>query len=101
MWRTTIGECVEQEAKLITRLFIADAQNTEYRRLHFRPVNTDRTTARLGAVEHHVVSARQGRAGIGFELFNIVHCRGSERVMQGRPAITFFVPLEHRKINHP
>ena len=75
------------------------AENTL--RLHVAAMNTNRARAELGAVQHQVVRLRAAMRRIGGELFEIFVMHRRERMMRGVPAVLFFVPLEHREIDHP
>src|SRR3546814_19545269 len=57
------------------------SQRFEYGALHLRPVDTDGAPAQLGAIEHHVVGARQCAFRIAFQLFGIALGHG-ERMVQ-------------------
>ncbi|KPY82236.1 Uncharacterized protein ALO44_05673 [Pseudomonas syringae pv. tagetis] len=97
--RCTVLQSIEQEAEFFLLLVFGDAQQTEDRLLHFLAVNTNRTTAQLGTVEHHVVGTGKRRCRVGFQLFRrALGCR--EGVMQcGEAAVVVF--FEHREINDP
>jgi hypothetical protein len=61
--RRAVAQRFEQEAELAFRLFRADAEQVEHRRLHLRAMDADRAAADLVAVEHHVVATRhRGRS---------------------------------------
>jgi hypothetical protein len=69
--RGAVAQGVEEEAELLLRLLLIDAENVEHRGLGLAVTDTDTAAAQLRAVEHHVVGAGQGRAGIAAQRFGI------------------------------
>ena len=65
-------ERLEQEAELLLRFLGTDAEQLEHRGLHVAAMDTHRAAADLGAVQHHVVGARQRAARVGLERRRVV-----------------------------
>src|SRR5688572_18693170 len=101
MRRSTIFKGVQQESETAARLLVAESERAENRVLNIPAVNTNRSRPELGTVKHQVVRFRTAARRIRGELFDIVVMNGCERMMRGIPAFFLFVPLEHRKIDHP
>src|SRR5690554_1950442 len=99
VWRATELQSVQQEAKLGASFLFLDTQDAEHRFLHFAVVDTDRTTAQFGAVQHHVVSAGQGIGRIGRKLVRAAGRRSEWMVNSGEAAVWQF--LKHREVHHP
>src|SRR3989344_1552364 len=97
--RRTELQRIEQEAELLFLLGLVDAENAEYRLLHFLAMDADGAATQLGTVEHHVVCTRQRSAGVGLQLLRCA-LRRRERVVQcaQRAVIVLF---EHREVDHP
>ena len=78
---------VEQEAELLARLVVADAERLEHARLHLGIVQTDRAAADLEAVEHEVVAVAEHLARVLLEQVDVLVVRARERVVRGGPAL--------------
>ncbi len=105
MGRSAVLEGVDQEAELVLRLFLAEAQNLEHPLLDLGVVNTDGASAEFVAVEHEVV-------GIGADLgdvlllvaevpVQVLRFRGREWMVHGIPAVLLLVPLKEREVHDP
>ena len=55
MWRNTILECIDEEAKLFVRFFFGKAKCLKHRFLYIVLMNTDGTTTKLSTVQHDIV----------------------------------------------
>ena len=99
-WRA-VAERFEQEAEALLRLGVADAEGAEHLRLHLRAVDADRAAAELQPVEHHVIRARQHRAGIALHLVDVLEPRRRERMVPREVALRLFIPFEEREVDDP
>ena len=99
MRRTTRGQCIEQETKLLIGLFFTNAQQLKNGLLHLRAIDTNGAPTQFGAIKHHIISTRQRLVRIFPQHF--WRTRGcSERVVQ-RVQVTFLVTLKHWEVDHP
>src|SRR5690606_40208728 len=96
--RATKFQRIQQEAKLGTSLFLSDTQDTEHRFLHFLVVDTDRTTAKLGTIKHHVIGTGQGVRRVCCQVFRAAG-RRCERVVDSSQ-IAIRQLFEHRSEEH-
>ena len=64
-------------------------------------MDSNRTTADLGTVQHHVVGTRQCSARIRSQYFRIINAWRREWMVQRCPALAGGVFLEHREIDNP
>src|SRR6202012_4844904 len=73
--------------------------------LDIHPMNTNRSAAKLGAVEHDVVrlalEREQGGSVAAVELGEVAIERAGERVVRSHPFLVFFAEIEQRKIGDP
>ena len=77
------------------------AQQFQHGQLHGGVVDTDGAAAQLQAVQHQVVGARQGLAGVFLDHGRIDVPRRGERVVQGVPAFFGIVVFEQGEVHHP
>ena len=99
-WRTIL-QGVKQKPKFILGFFRRYLERIKHFLLDISPVNSNRTTAHLPTVEHHVVT-------LGNTFFR---CRDhpvfmpflgrGKRVVHCGVALCLLVELEHRKVHHP
>src|SRR5262249_18152318 len=73
----------------------------EHALLHVGAVDSDRPSAELVAVQHQIVGLSTDTAWLGLEPVEVLVPRSGERVMNGRPALLFLVPLEKWEIGYP
>ena len=99
-WRAVL-QGLKQETEFCFGFFGVDAQRGEHFGLHLLTVNTHRAATDFPAVQHHVVRDGARCTGVGFEQVFVPGSRRGERMMHGVPALAFFVPLEHREVEHP
>src|SRR4051812_11848294 len=64
-------------------------------------MNAHRSAADFPTVEHHVVGFCQSLAWLALEEDFVPIHGARERMMQGVPAFFLFIPVEHRKVDHP
>src|SRR6516165_5081876 len=64
-------------------------------------MDAHRAAADLPAVEHNVVSLREGASRIGLEVLLVTLLRRGEWMMRGAPGLRLLVELEERKVDHP
>ena len=81
----TEAERLEEEAELLLRVLLAQTHDLEDALLQVLAVDTNRATADLVAVAHHVVRVRERLAWFGVERVDVLGLRHRERVVHGRP----------------
>ena len=105
MRRSAELECIDDEAELVVRLLGADTQHLEHTLLHIGIMDTDRTAAQLGAVEHKVVSIGanplQIFLGVGIEPLFVLGLRSRKRMVHGIETAVLVAPLQQREIHNP
>jgi hypothetical protein len=99
-WRTVL-ECVEQEAKLELRFFVADAERLEDLFLNGRPVDTHRAATQFRTVQRQVVGLGQATAGIALQQCEVAVFRAGEGVVTGVQRRSASSIVEHREVHDP
>ena len=72
MRRGAVFERVEQEAEPAAGFFLAEAERSENLGLHVPAMNTNRSRAKLGAVQHQVVGFCPAMCRVGGQLIEIL-----------------------------
>src|SRR5690554_359330 len=99
MRRSTVLECIQQEAEFFVRFLIGDAQHLEYGFLYGLIMDTDGTATQFGAVQYHVIGTGQLAFRLGDQFFRAAARRGERVVQRGQGTIA--VLFEHREVDHP
>ena len=64
-------------------------------------MDTNRAAADLGAIQHHIIGARQTGTGIALQRLLLFNLGGGKGMMQCIPALAALVVFKHRKIDDP
>lgn len=99
--RCGILVCVNKEAELFFDLLIGKTEKSEHSLLKLRVCDTNRTTAKLDAIEYKVISLRSYLALVGIKILKALLHRHRERMVHSKPAFRLIVPLEERELGNP
>src|SRR6185369_1967746 len=99
--RRAVRQRIEQKPELRTRARFRDSQHGENSLLHLWSMNSDRSTAELVPVEHHVVSLSPHALGSALEERQVLVPRRGERMMYGSPPLLLDAPFKERKVGDP
>ena len=89
----------ETEARLCA--FLGKTQRLKHLVLNLGVAYSDGATAKLAAVEHHIVGAGVAVAGVGHQLVLITLARAGEGVVHCHPTVLLIRPLEQREVGDP
>src|SRR5690348_1103738 len=108
VWRRAVFERLEEESEAGAGFFVAHPQRLENLRLNILTMDTNRTRAEFGAIQHDVISKRANLAewrlgvmdgiDVGFELGHVFFMKRGEGMMRWVPALFRLVPFEHGEI---
>ena len=99
--RAAVAQGIQEEAEFFLGFFVADAEAFEDLLLHVFAVDSDGAAADFGAVQYHVVGAREDVAGIAVEFGEVLRFRLGEGVVHGVPATVFFIKFKHGEVDDP
>ena len=97
----SVLEGIHEEAKLLLGLLRSKAKHLEDLGLKDCVVDTDRATADLNTVAHHIIGIGQHRSWVGVELGNVAGLWSCERMVHGHEALLLVAPLKHWEVYDP
>ena len=101
MRRSTVLECIKQEAEFLLCFFLRDTDGFKYFFLQILLVDTKGAAAGFDTVQDHIIGFRIDLGRIGEEVLYIFISWCGEWMMFSDVAFFFFTVFEHREVGDP
>ncbi len=101
MRRCTVFEGLNQEAEFFVTFLFGKTEHLEHLSLQILIVNSDRTAAKLYAVQYDVICIGFDSKRICVEQVYLIQLRAGKRVVHSLEGVVFLVFFEHREVHDP